>query len=200
MAGAPRDATCTAAGGGRPAPRRGVAAPSAARRLPRRPRRRGHNPSPNPNPNPSPNPKSETNPTATPALILTLTQVACAALTRRIDAMLRAPPQRAPPDSPLDASPPDTIAPPPDTIAPPPDTIAPPPDTIAPPPDTIAPPGDGAPLSAVELYHQRVPTRWRWREALLSPAATVAAMVGLGVLTLSPTLSTTLTLTPSPNP
>ena len=87
--------------------------------------------------------------------------------------MLRAPPQRAPPDAP--------------------------PDTIASPPDTIAPPGDGAPLSAVELDHQRIPSRSRWREALLSPAATVAAMVGLGVLTLSPTLSTTLTLIPSPN-
>ena len=62
--------------------------------------------------------------------------VACAALTRRIDAMLRAPPQRAPPDAPPDAPP-------------------------------EAPPGG----------------RWQqWREMLLAPAATVAAMVALGVL------------------
>ena len=71
--------------------------------------------------------------------------VACAALTRRVDEMLRAPPQRAPPQR----APPDA-----------------PPEA---PPE--APPGG----------------RWQqWREMLLAPAATVAAMVGLGVLTLSP--------------
>jgi Kef-type K+ transport system membrane component KefB len=72
--------------------------------------------------------------------------IACAALTHRIDRMLRSPPQRASPG----ASPPDA-----------------PPDTL--PPGMHAPPIHGG-------------GQWRWREALLAPGATVAAMVALGVL------------------
>ena len=79
--------------------------------------------------------------------------VACAALTRRIDEMLRSPPQRSPP---------------------------PPAPSDTPPSDT--PPSDGPPHASPPDAHALPAGRWRLRQALLAPSATVAAMVALGVL------------------